>query len=114
MERLVARFQCGKLWRLAPRPDISSKASPLVDGTVEAVPKRIWPARFGWLVWLRGWQAAGRGSQLRATLERPEMVALLMAAPQAARILRPLCWMLAVDMSVLRQGFGKIPPKNAD
>jgi hypothetical protein len=30
------------------------------------------------------------------------MVALLVAAPQAARILRPLCRMLAVETAVLR------------
>ena len=32
------------------------------------------------------------------------MVELLLAAPQAARILRPVCRMLAVDPSVLRPG----------
>jgi hypothetical protein len=32
------------------------------------------------------------------------MVALLVAAPQAARILRPLCRMLAVETSLLRPG----------
>ena len=37
-------------------------------------------------------------------LERPEMVELLVAAPQAARILRPVCRMLAVETSLLRPG----------
>jgi hypothetical protein len=37
-------------------------------------------------------------------LETPEMVALLEAAPQAARILTPLCRMLAIESSVLRPG----------
>ncbi len=32
------------------------------------------------------------------------MVALLIAAPQAVRILRPLCRMLAIETSVLRPG----------
>jgi hypothetical protein len=35
-------------------------------------------------------------------LEQPEMVELLVAAPQAARILRPLCRMLAVETALLR------------
>lgn len=57
---------------------------------------------FGWLVKMAGWQAAGYGSQLRAVLETPEMVALLEASPQAGRMLRPICRMLAVETSLLR------------
>ena len=102
MERLVVRFQSGKLWRPVPRVVVRATVSKVVGEAVVAASKRIWPGRFGWLIWLGGWQAAGRGSQLRATLEKPEMVALLMAAPQAARLLRPLCRMLAVETSVLR------------
>jgi hypothetical protein len=37
-------------------------------------------------------------------LETPEMVELLKAAPQAARVLRPLCRMLAIEPSILRPG----------
>jgi len=48
------------------------------------------------------WHAAGYGEQLRWVLHTPEMVTLLIAAPQAARILRPLCRMLAVETSLLR------------
>ena len=69
--------------------------------------ERIWPYRFGWLLPLMGpfrHDGVARGSQLQAILERPEVVALLIASPQAARILRPLCRMLAVDTSVLRPG----------
>jgi hypothetical protein len=50
------------------------------------------------------WQAAGFGLQVRAVLEQPEMVALLTASPQAARILRPLCRALAIETSLLRPG----------
>ena len=39
---------------------------------------------------------------MRTILGQPEMVELLLAAPQAARILRPLCRMLAVETSLLR------------
>jgi hypothetical protein len=47
------------------------------------------------------WQAAGFGLQLRAVLEHPEMVAFLAAAPQARRVLRPVCRMLAIEPTVL-------------
>jgi hypothetical protein len=66
--------------------------------------ERVWPRRFGWLVIAASYQAAGFGSQLRAALETPEMVALLTAVPQAARVLRPLCRMLAIEGAVLRPG----------
>jgi len=101
IERLVARFQAGKLWRmpvrvLAPRPDAA--------GMLRARPGLTLPHRFGWLVLAAGWRAAGYGAQLQAALLAPEMVELLRAAPQAARILRPLCRMLMVDLRVLEPG----------
>ncbi len=37
------------------------------------------------------------------------MVALLVAAPQAARVLTPLCRMLAVETSLLRPGVVAVP-----
>ena len=61
-----------------------------------------WPGRFGWLVRAAAYRAAVYGEQLRAILEQPEMVALLIAAPQARRILRPVCRMLAVEAALLR------------
>ena len=44
-----------------------------------------------------GYEAAGYGSQLAALLAEPELQALLLAAPAAGRILRPLCRMLGVE-----------------
>jgi hypothetical protein len=52
---------------------------------------------------LASWQAAGFGLQLRAVLEHPDMKALLAAAPQAARVLQPLCRALAIEPAVLGQ-----------
>jgi hypothetical protein len=52
------------------------------------------PQKFGWLVGLVP-EAACFGSQLHHLLSDPAMTALLKAAPQAGRILRPLCRMLA-------------------
>jgi len=41
-------------------------------------------------------QASGYGSQLQHLLAEPEMAALIEAAPQMRRLLRPLCRMLGV------------------
>jgi len=97
IERLAVRFQAGRLWRREPQ----------TRGVVRATGKtgvRIWPGRFAWLVRAAGYQAAGYGCQLRHVLEQPEMVELLKASPQAARILRPVCRMLAIETSLLRPG----------
>ncbi len=103
MEGMAARFQAGNLppagVRDAAVPDRVKAARPRRKAGV-----RLWPGRFGWLVQAAAWEAAGFGSQLRAALETPEMVALLTACPQAVRVLRPLCRMLAIETSVLRPG----------
>jgi hypothetical protein len=100
IEGMVARFEAGRL-----RP-------ALVKGAGEAAVRRprreagvrVWPGRFAWLVRDAGWEAAGFGSQLRAVLETPEMVAFLAACPQAVRVLTPVCRMLAIETAVLRPG----------
>jgi hypothetical protein len=100
MERLAARFQAGRLWRVSARAVGTERDA--ADGRKRALVSLRWPGRFGWLVRAAAYQAAGYGCQLRVILGQPEMVALLVAAPQAARILRPLCRMLAVETSLLR------------
>ena len=62
----------------------------------------VLPRRFGWLVHLVGYQAAGHASQLAHLLDDPEMVALVRDVPQARRILAPLCRMLGVECDGLR------------
>jgi hypothetical protein len=102
MEGLAARFAAGTLRR---RPPEGVTRAAVVERRVRrAATARIWPGGFGWLVKAASWHAAGYGSQLRAVLQTPEMVALLEATPQAARVLTPLCRMLAVETSVLRPG----------
>jgi hypothetical protein len=101
MEGLASRFVAGRVWRRIVRGGGAPADRTVVRRVVEA---RIWPRRFGWLVRAAGWQAAGYGSQLRAVLETQEMVALLETVPQAARVLLPLCRMLAVETSLLRPG----------
>ena len=104
IERLAARFQAGRLWRRV------SGAGARKSGAAKTG-ARIWPGRFAWLVRAAGYQAAGYGCQLQHVLEQPEMVELLKASPQAARILRPVCRMLAIDTALLRPGVPVPEPK---
>jgi hypothetical protein len=102
MERLSQRFLAGRVWRVAGRAVGGGRDA--AGGRERAVASLRFPGRFGWLVRAAAYQAAGYGCQLQAILGQPEMVALLIAAPQAARILRPVCRMLAVETSLLRPG----------
>jgi hypothetical protein len=54
------------------------------------------PTGFAWLCRLLPCHAACVGGQVRHLLVQPEMAALFLAAPQVARIFRPLCRMLAI------------------
>jgi hypothetical protein len=56
------------------------------------------PNTFGWLIRLVPAAACSR-SQLQHLLADPEIAALLSAAPQIGRVLRPLCRALAIDPS---------------
>jgi len=102
MERLCQRFQAGRLWRVLGRAGVAGRVAS--DGRERVGPGRVWPWRFGWLVRAAAHHAAVYGGQLQAVLSEPEMVALLLASPQARRILRPVCRMLAIETSLLRPG----------
>ncbi|MDR3524162.1 MAG: hypothetical protein P4L66_08650 [Acetobacteraceae bacterium] len=102
IERLMVRFHAGRLLR---RVAVARGRRVGKTGT------RIWPGRFGWLVRVASYQAAGYGCQLRHSLEQPEMVELLTASPHAARLLKPVCRMLAIETSVLRPGQPEPEPK---
>jgi len=97
IERLAARFQAGRLWQRGPGARAGVRH-------VAKTGARIWPGRFGWLVRAASYQAAGYGCQLQHVLEQPEMIELLKASPQAARLLRPVCRMLAIETSLLHPG----------
>ena len=107
MEGMVSRFQAGLLRpvgvRGAGKPGLAE-----VPGRRRACGVRLWPCRFAWLVREVGFEAAGFGCQLRALLETPELSALLAACPQAIRVLRPLCRMLAIETQVLRPGVARV------
>ncbi|MBV8095775.1 MAG: hypothetical protein JOY71_02935 [Acetobacteraceae bacterium] len=64
---------------------------------LEGLPPARLPSGFGWLIRLVP-GAAIYGSQLQHLLADPEMAALLADLPQAGRILRPLCRMLAIRL----------------
>jgi len=54
------------------------------------------PTGFAWLIRLVPYHAACIGGQVRYLLVKPEMADLFLAAPQVARIFRPLCRMLGI------------------
>ena len=86
-ENLFARWRAGTL----PKPRPSRAGQP----TSPRETARI-PTGRAWLVHVVGFEAAGRASQLQHLLARPDMAEFLHAAPQAGRILRPLCHMLGI------------------
>ncbi len=96
LERLMAQFKAGTLRTRAPR-----SAAVLVERYTWPRPPRVWVGGYAWLVVLMKHRAAGYGSQLQHILEQPEMAALLAASPQARRVLRPICRMLAVRHLVI-------------
>jgi hypothetical protein len=66
----------------------------------ERVPRL--PLRFGWLMGVMPYEAAGYAGQMRTVLAEPEMVALVRDVPQARRILGPVCRMLGVELPSVR------------
>ena len=93
--RCGRRFGRVKIGPVAVRPVLARAAMPRV-AKMRGVKVRL-PSGRGWLVRALGYEAAGYGSQLAALLAEPELQALLLAAPAAGRILRPLCRMLGVE-----------------
>jgi hypothetical protein len=87
MTSLVARIQAGKL----PPP----RATRPITGPSRRKPRL--PESSGWLRRIVPGTAEYAG-QVQALLDDPQTAALLEAAPQAGRILRPLCRMLAVPL----------------
>jgi len=111
IERLVAQYQADTLRRMTARV-VVSKRDDAAERRPCAKPLEVLPRKFGWLRQQMGWQLGGHCGQLETVLHRPEMVELLIAAPQAIRILRPLCRMLGMDPRFLQPGVSVlfIPP----
>jgi hypothetical protein len=89
---LVARAEAGTL-----RPPRRGRHRSPSEGP-PGKPRPRWPTNFAWLIKMLPHEAAYFGSQLQHQFSQPEMMALLEAAPQAGRLLRPLCRMLAVEL----------------
>ena len=97
-ERLFARFQAGTLpsqTGAKPRP---SRAGQAPTGGPAAERIRLPSGRL-WLVPLAQPPAAVAASHLRHWMAHPDVEKFLAAAPQAGRILRPLCRMLGIEAS---------------
>jgi len=88
LARLIAKLQAGTL--APPRPRTAATTPP-----VPRAPKLRLPNRHAWLIRLVQ-RTAQLYPQLEILVGRPEMAELLAAAPQAGRILRPLCRMLGI------------------
>ncbi len=84
---LLARAQAGPL--PPPRPPRNRKREARKR-------QRPFPEPFAWLLKLGQWRVAPWRGDLERLLADPEMAVLLRNAPQAGRLLRPLCRMLGV------------------
>ncbi len=107
-DALVARLDAGQ--PAAPRRQRSTRPARAAPepGTLRLPRERFW------LIRLLPHQAAAYGSQLQALLADPRTAALLAAAPEAGRILRPLCRLLAIHpegLLALPSMAGKPAPK---
>ena len=89
LERLIARWQQG---RLAPP---RARIRPVAAALPPRAPRLRLPTRHAWLIRLFQ-RTAQFNPHLEILANRPEMAALLAAAPQAGRILRPLFRMLGI------------------
>ncbi len=93
IERMILRFQAGKLWRMQPRA-----AAVQAKRASRAKPAFRLPRDYGWLLKAGTHRAAFYTLQLQTLLSTPEMAAMLETSAQARRVLRPLCRALAVDV----------------
>ena len=88
---MVARLQAGTL------PAVGALRRP-PGATRAATPRKLdpLPRQFGWLRRVLPWIASFAAGRLHDLVQDPEMAALVAAAPQAGRVLRPLCRMFGI------------------
>jgi hypothetical protein len=98
-DRVMARLAAGQLHPATPRARTARPPSPR---ETTPRPPRGYPTNRDWLLAALRHEAAGYGSQLNHLLSEPETAALIAAAPQAARLLRPLCRMLGISPAAIR------------
>jgi hypothetical protein len=110
-DALVARLAAGH--SPAGRPAAPARPRTRSARKAPAAGLRL-PRGQAWLIRLLPGEAASYGCQLQALLADPQMAALLAAAPEAGRILRPLCRLLAITpegLLALPSAAGKPAPK---
>jgi len=110
-DALVARLAAGH--SPAGRPAAPARPCTRSARKAPAAGLRL-PRGRAWLIRLLPGEAASYGCQLQALLADPQMAALLAAAPEAGRILRPLCRLLAITpegLLALPSAAGKPAPK---
>jgi hypothetical protein len=96
LQRVARRFEA-LVRRIEAGLPVGTRAASLVPRVRSSRLRRPGlPTSFAWLIRLVPYHAACVGGQVRYLLVKPEMAALFIAAPQVARIFRPLCRMLAV------------------
>jgi hypothetical protein len=96
LERLIALWRAGTL----PAPRVRRGRIP---GTSANKTLSIFPATPAWLL-VAVREAAPFGARLENLLSEAECEAFLAAAPQARRLLRPLCRMLGIGATPPRAG----------
>jgi hypothetical protein len=116
-QALAAAILAGKLpaERVYRRRAAAESAPvPPAPGADAAAPRDFFPIwrlvpthRFAWLCmvapnWAGPQYASAWGAALRSLLADPEMAALISATPRMANLLRPLCWGLGIEASMLR------------
>ncbi len=92
IEATLARMQAGQLRRFPNRRPPSPPSAPRRRPASSHLPRT-----FAWLVVLIP-ETAGSAAQLQTLLAGPDNPALLEAAPQLRRHLRPLCRMLGITL----------------
>ncbi|MCC6718081.1 MAG: hypothetical protein IT555_09360 [Acetobacteraceae bacterium] len=88
-QRLYHRWQAGTLPK--PRPSRAGQSRP------ERPKPPYFPRHHAWLAAKTDHNVRSLASQLTHLLARPDLDDFLKAAPQAGRILRPLCHMLGIE-----------------
>ena len=101
LERMMARFAAGRAMSRPARAVVAGDAGVVAASGRKPV-ERYWPVKFGWLLDLKQHDAAWFTSNVDRFLREPEMVGLLIASKQARKLLRPMCFMLGVDLALLR------------
>jgi hypothetical protein len=113
LARLTARFDALVARLTAGHPAAPCRPRTRSARKAPAAGLRL-PRSQAWLIRLLPGEAASYGCQLQALLADPQMAALLAAAPEAGRILRPLCRLLAIAPEgnlALPSAAGKPAPK---